>query len=194
MGHNGGPHLDGIWDIMGGLIFVALGLLIASDMGFLMGVLPVTAIPVTLAIRKAVTAPRLGYAKFSPLRELKEKKNIAALSILLTVIAILGLVVFMAYTGRAEWQNWVRSLGAVPFGAVVSIVLGVAGLLFGLKRFLAYAVLILATFIAAHLLSLRLPVCFILPGAVFFVVGLIMLILFLRKFPKPPKEAAHAEV
>jgi hypothetical protein len=98
---------------------------------------------------------------------------------------ILGIITFYAYTGNSEWQISIRNLGMIPFGFVLSLILGAVGLLFQMKRFVVYAVLILAAFIAGQLTKSDLPALFILLGIIFLVSGLVMLIRFLRKYPKP---------
>jgi hypothetical protein len=181
---------DGVWDIFLGLFFLVEGILFVFDAAMFMGIFPAVMIPVAVMIRKSFTTPRIGYAEFSPVRKLKEKKSRITLSVLLSMTMILGLVAFWAFTGNSEWQTWVKKLGIIPFGFVIAVVLGAAGLMFGLKRFVYYAIFILMVFVFGHLLNLRIRVYFIFMGVIFSVIGVVMLARFLQRYPKPKKGVA----
>jgi len=180
-------HQDGLWDIFLGVFFLGMGILMFFNTIYLMGGM-VALVPVAIIIKKSFATSRLGYVKFAPKRQTQEKKSRAKLTIILTFTAILGLVNFMAFSGKAEWQIWIKNLGIIPFGFVLSFVLGAVGLFFEMKRFVIYAGLILVVFIAGHLTNTYPPAYFILPGIIFLIVGLIMLILFLHKYPRLKKE------
>jgi len=180
-------HQDGLWDIFLGIFFLGMGFLMFFNAIYLMGALAAL-LPVSIIIKKWFATSRLGYVKFAPKRQAQEKKSRAKLTIILTFTAILGLVNFMAFFGKAEWQTFIRNLGIIPFGFVLSLVLGAIGLFIEIKRFVFYAGLILAVFIAGHLTNTYPPTYFILPGIVFLIVGLIMLIRFLHKYPRLKKE------
>ena len=180
-------HQDGLWDIFLGIFFLGMGILMFFNTFYLMGGL-VALVPVAIIIKKSFATRRLGYVKFAPKRKAQEKKSTAKLTIILSLTMVMGLINFMAFSGKAEWQTWIRNLGIIPFGFVLSLVLGAVGLLFEIKRFVVYAGLILAVFIAGHLTNTYPPTYFILPGIIFLIVGLIMLIRFLHKYPRLKKE------
>ena len=181
-------HRDGLWDIFFGIFFLGMGIFMFFNTVYLMGGLIAGLVPVAIIIKKWFTTSRLGYVKFTSQRQTQEKKSRVKLTIILSLTAILGLVNFMAFSGKAEWQTWIRNLGIIPFGFVLSLVLGAVGFLFEIKRFVLYAGLILAVFIAGHLTNTYPPAYFILPGIIFLIVGLIMLIRFLHKYPRLKKE------
>lgn len=183
-------HQDGLWDIFLGIFFLGMGIFMFFNTVYLMGGLIAALVPMAIIIKKLVATSRLGYVKFAPQRQAQEKKGTAKLIIILSLTAILGLVNFMAFSGKAEWQTWIRNLGIIPFGFVLSLVLGALGLLFDMKRLLVYAALILAAFVAGHLTDSDPPAYFILLGIIFLIVGPVMLIRFLRKYPKPKEEAS----
>jgi hypothetical protein len=180
-------HQDGLWDIFLGIFFSGIGILMFFNMIYLMGALAAL-LPVAIIIKKWFATSRLGFIKFAPQRQAQEKKSRAKLTIILSLTVILGLVNFMAFSGRAEWQTFIRNLGIIPFGFVLSLVLGAVGLFFEIKRFIVYAGLILAVFIVGHLTNTYPPTYFILPGIIFLIVGLIMLVKFLHKYPRLKKE------
>ena len=110
-------HQDGLWDIFLGIFFSGMGVVMFFNTIYLMGALAAL-LPVAIPIKKSFTSSRLGYVKFAPKRQAQEKKSRAKLTIILTFTAILGLVNFMAFSGKAEWQIWIKNLGIIPFGFV----------------------------------------------------------------------------
>jgi Na+/phosphate symporter len=97
------------------------------------------------------------------------------------------LVSFWAFTGKADWQLFVQDLGLMPFGCVIALVVGTCGIVFGIYRFVAYGLLIAICFILGHNFGTEIAAIFIFPGALFFIIGVVMLIVFLRKYPKRPR-------
>lgn len=179
-------HRDGLWDIYLGTALLWFGLSIRLDLAYLTGIWVVIFYPGIVSLKKSLTLPRLGYVKFSPERQEKEKAGRAKLSILLAITAILGLVVFWAFTGQADWQKYIRGLGALPFGFVLTAVLAAVGLVFGIYRFIAYGLMVFLFFILGHFMGTELAAVFIFPGSIFTIIGLVMLISFIRQYPKKP--------
>ena len=182
-------HQDGLWDLLVGLAMMSVILdVILGESGTFIVVLAGT-LALAPMLKKIVTLPRLGYVKFSPKREAKEKLNIILLTVLMTLTALLGAVMMSAYSGDASWQRWLRDLKLLPFGIVLASVAAALGLLWGIWRCWVYAVLALATFIIGHIFEWRFTVHFAVLGPVLFLVGLFMLIAFVRKYPKKAPEA-----
>lgn len=184
-------HQDGIWDLCVGLAMmgVAIDVLLGGSGASI--VVLAGAIAMVPMIKKAVVSPRLGYVKFSPKREEREKLNFFAMSILLTSTALIGGLVAYAYSGDAAWQLWIRNLEAIPFGIVIASVAAALGLLWGVKRCWFYSALTLVVFITGHLNHWRINVNFGILGVVLVSVGLFLLVNFIRKYPRRPGEANH---
>jgi hypothetical protein len=182
-------HGDGLWDLFLGLFFLGMGLFMIFDQPYLMGALAVVILPLAQSIKKAITRPRMGYVEFSSERQAKQKRGRTKMSFLLTFTMILGVVVFMAYYVNTEWGDTIKSLGLIPFGFVLTLVIGAVGMLFDLRRFYLYAALVLAVFIAGHVLHTHPAFYLLLVGAVVTITGTIMLIRFLRKYPKAAEGA-----
>jgi protein-S-isoprenylcysteine O-methyltransferase Ste14 len=184
-------HGDGIWDIFFGLFFISIGFFMIFDTVYLMGIIPATMLPAVLGAKKSFTLPRMGYVKFSPERQARIRRGIRILLILFTFTMLAGVGAFMAFTGDSEWQKAIRSLGLIPFGTVLALISGVIGILFGFRRFTVYAGVILVLFIAGHFANSDPPAYFILIGLIVLVVGIVMLIRFVRKYPKSKEEFHH---
>lgn len=180
-------YQDGIWDLFIGLAFIGMAVgVIYSNTG-ITAIIPCFAIVIIPGLKKLITLPRLGYVKLSSEREVKKRKNISALVLLLTFTAVLGGIVFSAYTGNSGWQRWIKSLALIPFGAVLSLIAGAVGFLYGIKRVLIYAILILVIFVIGHILELRPTFHFSVIGITMTLVGFALLIRFIGKYPKPGK-------
>lgn len=185
-------HGDGIWDIFTGLFFISIGFFMIYDAAYLMGIIPATILPVILGIKKSFTQPRMGFVKFSPERQARINKGRTRLQILMTITMLAGFGAFYAYTGDAPWQNAVKSMRLLPIGIVLALISGACGILFGLKRFVVYAILTMVLFVAGHFANSDPPAYFILLGFIVFVVGTVMLIRFVRRYPKSKEEFPYA--
>lgn len=181
-------HQDGLWDIFLGIAFFGFATAIINDQAAIMAVLPVLLISCAAGIRKKFTLPRVGYAKFSAQREARKKRGLSRLIATLTITFFMGLVAFWAFSGESDIQNFIRSLGLIPFGIALMLVIGAVGILYDIKRFIVYAVLIIIFFISGHVLRSDPQAYFLLLGIIFLTVGLIMLIRFMRKYPRPAND------
>ncbi len=182
---------DGIWDLLLGIWFLSTGILFAYEMVFMMGITAAIFIPVLPQIKKAVTVPRLGYVKFSPERQDQINLGRKKMVYMNLIAVLLGLFAFAAFMGEGDLRDTFRDLGLIPFGIVLSALIGAVGLFFALRQFIVYAVLTLVVFVAAHFAGSHPAFYFLVPGLIFTIVGLVMLTLFLRRYPKSKREARH---
>jgi hypothetical protein len=205
---------DGLWDIFLGLLLLNMG------MGTLMGaILDDTSVPVlwimiglltfaALALlifwagKKFITTPRMGLVKFGPQRKAKMKnlRAVLFLSVLLTVIMlILGLAA--AGNGLPGW------VAAIPIPLYVwpvqtIIVFGLGAYFLDVTRFYAYGVLYGLPLPVGMLLVKNtgltglssMAITFGVPAGLMVLIGVVLFIRFLRKYPiptqgPPPEEA-----
>jgi hypothetical protein len=185
---------DGFWDICLGLFFLLQGIAFAVRWLALMGTagaLIAVLVPTFMSLKKAIAVPRLGYVKFSPERQAKLKRGKLLLCVVLTFTALLGMVVFLAYSGQSSWKLLLRDLQLIPYGFVLAVAVGAVGFLFEIRRYLYYAVLILAAFIVGPTMNAK-PDLYLIPlGVVFFVIGMVLMVRFLRRYPKSVRETSH---
>jgi len=174
---------DGLWDIFLGVTLFVSGLLMKTDNAVFMGIAPAVLIVLAANIKKSFTRPRLGFIKFSQERQFKEKKRRFVLTIVLTFTVVLGLVNFLAFSSDIDVLSYMRDLGFMPFAFVIALVLGSVGLLFGMHRFMLYAILIFLAFLGAHIAHSEPPVPFVFMGIIITIVGLVYLVRFMRKYP-----------
>jgi hypothetical protein len=188
---------DGFWDLCLGLFFLSQGIAFAVRWFAFIGMLGAAIavlLPTFMSLKRAIAIPRLGYVKFSPKRQAKLKRSKLLLCIVLTFTALLGVVLFLVYSGQTGWKLWLRNLHLIPYGFVLAVVVGAVGFLFEIKRFIYYAVLILAAFIIGRIINAKPDLYFIPLGVVFFAIGLVLMIRFLRKYPKPVRETADDKI
>jgi hypothetical protein len=185
---------DGFWDICLGLFFLLQGIAFAVRWLALMGTagaLIAVLVPTFMSLKKAIAVPRLGYVKFSPERQAKLNRGKLLLCVVLTFTALLGMVVFLAYSGQSSWKLLLRDLQLIPYGFVLAVAVGAVGFLFEIRRYLYYAVLILAAFIVGRTMNAK-PDLYLIPlGVVFFVIGMVLMVRFLRRYPKSVRETSH---
>jgi len=182
---------DGIWDLVLGIWFLGTGVFFAYEMAYLMGAMAAVFIPVLPQVKKAVTLPRLGYVKFSPERQQQIDRGRKKLVYLNLVAVLMGLFAFIAFMGEGDLRDTFRNLGLIPFGILLSAMVGAVGLFYALRQFIFYAVLIMAVFVSAHFAQSHPAFYFLVPGVIFTVIGLVMLTRFLRRYPKSKREAHH---
>jgi len=181
-------HQDGIWDLTIGLALLGMALDLFWGPQGTSTILIIVALILVPGLKKVFTLPRLGYVKFSPERESKDKQNKVRLTVLFTITTVLGLVAFYAYTGDAGWQRWIRGLGLLPLGFVVALTALVLGLLYQVKRCIVYAVLAIAAFTATHVMQLHPGLHFLVLGATLTTAGAVLLVRFMTKYPRLPRE------
>ncbi|MFX1476332.1 MAG: hypothetical protein ACFFCO_12775 [Promethearchaeota archaeon] len=175
-------HQDGLIDVFIGLaaLFLATFLWLAPDMLiFIMGTMFMWTL-LYIAAKKSVTVPRLGYVEFSKERNTKT-------SVILLYIVVLNIVSLVI-----SWWGWlnpsmfliIEAHGFLVVGAAVASIFVVVAYSSGIHRFYAYGVVTLLAFSVSHFLVLPFYLPILSLGLVMAVAGMLMLYLFIRKYPK----------
>ncbi len=194
---------DGIWDIYLGLLLLAVGsgpglaTVGAPPLWAGMGGLALAALAMLLFVggKRYLTVPRLGTVRFGPGRSARRRKTTVVLAVSVLVGAAL-LVVRLAAPARLP------ALGGIPaavviFAASCIIVFGLAAYYLDFARLYLYGPLYGAAFpfaVAVHGLA-DVPQSFLaaygLTAAPMLVIGLVLLIRFLREYPLPRHRPAN---
>jgi hypothetical protein len=181
-------HQDGLIDIIIGLAIIGFGLNIAFDnAAFLfMGWLPIV---FYVPMKNRLTVPRIGYVKFHASNRIVIGLVLAGLLVLL-----LGLFVFVISGPEIfspEMQVWLRQYYMLPIAVITALCFSGAGLLTGITRLYAYALIFLLIFGVGNWLNLH-PATYVLTtGVVIEIVGIWLMVRFLREHPLPEQENAH---
>jgi hypothetical protein len=168
---------DGIWDIYIGIMLLCFGLGMLFDIGYLAGIWAAVGITGVYQAKASFTYPRLGYVRF------KNTKKYGMIGITLGVL-LLGVVVALLF-GMDESSlliAWIRG----NFHLVLALVWGggflAAAFLLNVPRFYLYAVgltlfMIVAGWIGSIVINLTIS------GALISMIGIILLIRFIRQIP-----------
>jgi hypothetical protein len=201
-------HQDGLIDIFVG-IYVLLfgsGILLRTVTDFstwfvIPAIFPALMVPIWISAKKRITMPRIGYVKF-------RSGGANKLTVIFIGLMVTGLGTFMAFSFAGTSQGWaltLRNLRALTLrNLIVSnsmIILGVSGItissLFaytmGLKRLYAYGLLTFALFFTGHLVTIPFEYFLLTIGLTIVIIGLSLLIRFIRKYPLPQGDEADAK-
>ena len=172
---------DGLWDIFMGLLMLTMGIRDLTDNVWFTWIV-LGAVLVPIVGKKLITIPRIGRVKFGTARKAKQWKLMAVIGIAVTATFVLILL---------------GSLGLAPSQAVVAPILVICvALIFGLmayymdfRRLYAYALLFAVSMSLWETLGSPIgPIAFSVSGGIALLIGLVVLIRFLRKYPMPAKE------
>ena len=178
-------HQDGLIDIIIGLAIIGYGLMLAFDSSIFifMGWMPII---FYMPLKNRLTVPRIGYVKFTTSNN---KIGIAAAIVLLVIL--LGIFIFLVAGPNnisPQLSAWLSQYYLLLLGGIAALCFAGAALLTRITRFYIYALLILFIFSAGTWLGIQPPIFVIATGALIEVVGVLLLVRFLRNYPI---EAAH---
>jgi NhaP-type Na+/H+ or K+/H+ antiporter len=118
----------------------------------------------------------------------------------MTITLIIGIVCFIAAffvylrTGTGsrsdDVRQFVQNYGALILGAVIALVVTLLAKSFEISRYYIYAILIFCAFCAMNFIQYEniISVSFFSLGVVILVAGIVLLSLFLKKYPRLDKE------
>lgn len=179
-------HVDGLLDIFIGLGALLSGLLLFTDMFYLIGIIPATLLPAWQAARK-VTLKRQGIDEIPGAQQDKTRLMILFGLFLgvLAFLAVLGL--FMALTIESlpsELVTWIGEYSIFVLGALIAGLLAISGWLTGIHRMFGYAALLILFLVSGEILGLRPPITITVFGLVITAWGIRLFVLFTREYPK----------
>lgn len=188
---------DGLWDIFIGFLFTQFAIApILSVRGFgdfwsSAALFPVYMIVLAfvMVLKKYVVAPRLGMVQFSQKRKSKFKKLIFMTNIILVIGIIAGAFFVDLSHLKIKW------LFPATFSLILLIGFSVAAYLLDLARYYVYGAMNSLAVIVGELLYQfagashhGFPMAFGVTSIIMIVTGIILLIKFIRKHPKPSED------
>lgn len=177
---------DGLWDIFLGLLMLTGGIRgLTDNLWFYLMLLPAALAP-TLG-KKFVTIPRMGLVKFGSARKVKRKKVVAVL--IISVLATLALLL-LSLSGLA--------LPKIPISPIIAIFYaGVFGLLAyytDFRRLYAYGLFFAISEVLWGVFGKPIgPIVDTVSGILILLVGLVVFIRFLRKYPIPAEGTSDVD-
>ena len=141
---------DGVIDALCGLCLLGWGLLMEAGQGALGGVLFATIYPTGMALRKRLIEPRIGHVHL-PQSTVRSKRLL--LIGLFTLTAVAGLVLFASMESEGSIREQLNELGILVLALPLVLIATVVGMIFGAARAHGYAIWIMLSFLAVHLLA-----------------------------------------
>lgn len=180
---------DGLWDIYGGFILLALGVAMLTGQMLWLALMVIGMVP--LWARKRLTYPRMGYAKFSPEREARTKRSRLIAFIGLGATLLIGFVLFalISLDSLPQWlEAWLADYFLVAFAVMVGAIVAFGAYLLRVARFYVYAVLVFAAFAAGQWLDTSAGLLVTIAAGLILLCGTAVLVRFLRRYPRPTQE------
>ncbi len=179
---------DGLWDIFLGLFVLGWGLAILTDGTYLPGVLFVSLYFLVWGIKKWLTYPRIGYVKFS---ETSRRRITARFVILGVVVLLIGVMAALLW-GLGTRPQWLADHFPLIFNGMLAAIVCFVAYWARVNRFYPYATLIFLGAVFHLWLGIRWEFGFIGAGGIIVLIGLGILVRFLRKYPRMIEEI-HGE-
>jgi hypothetical protein len=188
---------DGLWDIFIGFLFTqfaiapflsqrGLGDFWSSAVLFPIYMIVLAGV---MLMKKYVVAPRLGMVQFSKKRKSKFKKLI----LIINVILVIGIIAGMFFVDLSNLN--IKWLFPATFSLILLIGFSVTAYLLDLTRFYIYGAMNCLAVVVGELLYQfagavhhGLPIAFGVTSSIMIIVGIVLLVNFIRKYPKPTED------
>ncbi len=180
---------DGLWDILLGLFMLGWGLAILTDLAFLPGVTFIGLYFAVWGVKKRLTYPRIGYARFSA----TSRRRITAKFVIGGVAVLLVGVMVAVLWGIGARPQWLADYFPLIFNGMLAAIVCFIAYWARVNRFYLYAALVFLGAVFHLWLGVRWEFGFIGAGGIIVLIGLVILITFLRKYPRMVEEAQKGE-
>ncbi len=172
---------DGLWDILIASMMLTMAIRTLTDnVWFTLGMF--TGVPILVIGKKFITIPRLGHVKFSQFRQKRQIKLMASIGIAVSATAGFLLLINMGW----DPPKVISSLGMAVF---LALIFGLIAYFLDFPRLFVYGLMFATNeIIWGHFGEPTSPYVVLIFGSVVLVVGLIILISFIRKYPLPKEE------
>ena len=172
---------DGLWDIFIASMMLTMAIRTLTDnVWFTLGMF--TGVPIMIIGKKFITIPRLGRVKFSQLRMKRQIKLVASIGI--AVCATVGFLLLISM----GWEppKVITSLGMAIF---LALTFGLIAYFLDFSRLFIYGLMFaINEIIWGHFGEPTGPYVVLIFGSTVLVIGLIILVSFIRKYPLPKEE------
>jgi len=180
---------DGLWDIFLGLFILGWGLAILTEAAYLPGLSFIGIYFVMWGVKKWLTYPRIGYVRFSA----TSRRRITARFLILGVGVLLVGVMAAVLWGIGTRPQWLADYFPLIFNGILAAIVCFVAYWARVNRFYLYAALIFLGAVFHLWLGIRWEFGFIGAGGIIVLIGLVILIIFLRKYPKMVEEAHDSD-
>lgn len=173
---------DGLWDLYLGAILLLLGVAEWVETP-LIGIIPAILYPLLLALKQAITAPRLRPGDLPP-AQVTQRRTLVF--VVLGLFFLGGLLLFALSTGGPPtWlRGWLDRYLPLALWLLVIALLGFWGYRSSERRLVGYAALFLAALLVSFWVDLPLYLYALVLGALIGVTGLTVTVRFVHEHPK----------
>jgi hypothetical protein len=180
-------HRDGIIDMTVGFVAVGFAIFMATET---VALLMLAWLPMLLYVplKGAVTAPRLGFIRFSSQRASVSRYAITAVIGLVVLGIFIALRITDLFETPASYEAWMRQYHMAVYGWVLGLVAFVAAFFSGMKRFYAYGLLAFLLPTAGAWIDLPTYLPVLVVGLLLAGNGLLMAMRFVRAYPVQKSE------
>ncbi|HSG17817.1 MAG TPA: hypothetical protein VLE70_16045 [Anaerolineae bacterium] len=180
---------DGVLEVFIGWCIFLAGLMLFTEMVWMVGVYAALFAPMLWNFKETVTVPRLKRQELDESAARRTTMLGAALLAALVGLVVLGLVLLVLLLGESRFapSSDLMRFGAV--GVAAAFALGaflVLGYVFRAPRWYAYGALAVIFFAVAHATGLAFPWSIMAIGALIALTGSVILLRFLRSHPLLP--------
>ncbi|MFL7892869.1 MAG: hypothetical protein ACK2UM_04000 [Anaerolineales bacterium] len=180
---------DGLVDIAIGVVITAWGLMLMMKPTGLIGLIGLLGLGIWYIGKRTITIPRIGVIEPSP----KMERRLTNLAVFLFVA---GLVVFGGILlSRAAGNTLVSDYSLGILGLVLAAGVALLAYLLNAPRIYIYALILLVSFAGGEILDKSITTfdafafSVVLGGGLIMISGIVVLVRFLRKYPRPQMEA-----
>lgn len=179
---------DGSIDLFAGLGAVFIGLTWILDLAVLTPIAPVLVIPGWILFRRMVVEPRLGHVRFDHSRRARLRRAHVVLFAVGCGALILAVAAWFLIRGDRTARDVLGTLVTALPSVLLGIGAAVSALMFGFARFALYGLAFVLAGLGVVLLELEPGWALFAGGVVTTVAGCMLLIKFMRSFPRLSNE------
>jgi len=180
---------DGLVDIAIGVVITAWGLMLIQEPTGLIGLIGLLGMGIWYIGKRTITIPRIGVIEPSPKME-RRLTNLAVFLVALGLIAFTGIIL-----SRVGGSTMISDYSLGILGLVIAAGVALLAYLLNAARLYIYAVLLFVSFAGGEILAKTVTtfdafaLSVIVGGGLILLSGIVVLVRFMRKYPRPQLEA-----
>ena len=180
---------DGLIDIAVGVVITAWGLMLTLEPTGLIGVLGLLGLGIWYVGKRLITIPRIGVIEPGPKME-RRLTNLAVFLVVLGLVVLGGILI-----SRAVGSLAVSDYSLAILGLVLAAGVALLAYLLNTARIYGYAVILFVSFAGGEILAKSITtfdafaLSVIVGGGLILLSGLVVLVRFVRKYPRQQMEA-----
>ena len=180
---------DGLVDIAIGIVITAWGLMLTQEPTGLIGLIGLLGMGIWYIGKRTITIPRIGVIEPSPKME-RRLTNLAVFLLVLGLVAFVGILL-----SRAAGNIMISDYSLGILGLVLAAGVALLAYLLNAARLYIYAVILFVSFAGGEILAKTVTtfdafaLSVIVGGGLILLSGIVVLVRFMRKYPRPQLEA-----